>query len=129
VVDPAAVGRVSQPSLELVHDQLERLIEVSRAGFGPHDRAARTAGDLDVLAAIFLAPVLFVLQLDVGSDDLVVVAFDSGEFVGDVLPKVLRNFDVAASDNYLDQSFASFHATSTVLAAATPIARYTADKR
>jgi hypothetical protein len=126
-MDTPSVGRLPQSTLQFIHDQLEGLIEVGRTSLGPNNGTTGAAGYLDVLAAVFLAPVLLVVQLDIGSDDLVVIAFDSGKFVGDVLPKMLRDFDVAASNNDLDQSFASFHATSTGTRGEQPLADHAAD--
>ena len=86
----------------------------SKDDIGAHDRATGAAGDLNVLTAIFLPSILLVMQLDVGSDDLVVIALDTGELVGNVLAEMVRNLNVAAPHDDLDQSLPSFHATSTI---------------
>ena len=115
-MDAAAVGRLPEPALEPVGRDVEGLVEVLGAGLAAHHRTAGTAGDLDVLAAAVLPRVLLVLEFDVGSDDLVVVTFQLRQFLGDVLPVVIGNGDVAASDDDLHVATRdSFHATSTML--------------
>jgi hypothetical protein len=46
-----------------------------------------------------LAGIPFVEQFDVNTDELVVVTLETREFFLDVLPVVLRHFDVAAFDD------------------------------
>ncbi|MGH8862697.1 MAG: hypothetical protein ACRDVG_15940, partial [Jatrophihabitantaceae bacterium] len=62
------------------------------------------------------------LQLDVGSDDLVVVALEFGEFLADVLPIMIRDHDIAASNDDFHptrhgavRTRSTIHATSTHL--------------
>jgi hypothetical protein len=66
------------------------------AGLGADDRAARFAGDLDVLARTGLAWIAFVLEFDVDPDHLVVIAFDPAQLLRDKLPIMLWNLDVSA---------------------------------
>ena len=70
VVHAAPVGGLPEAALEPLGRDVERLVEVLGAGLAAHHRAAGAAGDLDVLAAPVLPWVAFVLQFDVGADDL-----------------------------------------------------------
>jgi hypothetical protein len=65
VGDAAAVVRLAQARLELEDGGVEGGVEVGGAGLGPDDRALAVAGDLDALAAVGLAGVLLVAELDV----------------------------------------------------------------
>ncbi len=113
MVDATAIGRVPESPLEFGQRDVEGLIEVGCARLGAHDRAARAAGDLDVLTAAVLPSVLLVVEFHVGAADLVVVPLDLGEFVADVLSEMIGDFDVASADYDFHLSLASFHAAST----------------
>src|SRR5215470_9726254 len=106
-MDPAAVRRLPEAAFEPIACRVERLVEVLGAGFAAYHRPASTAGDLDVLAAAVLPPVAFVMQLHVGTDDLLVVPFDLPELLGDVYPEMLWDLDVAPVHHHV-------HAPSTV---------------
>jgi hypothetical protein len=57
-----------------------------------------------MLAAVVLPPVRFMVEFDVGSDDLVVVALDADQLLGHVLPEMIGDLDVASSDHDLHAS-------------------------
>src|SRR5262249_45493236 len=102
-----AVRGLPEGALEPIACRVERLVEVLGAGFAAYHGPASTAGDLDVLAAAVLPPVAFVMQLHVGTDDLLVVPFDLPELLGDVYPEMLWDLDVAPVHHHV-------HAPSTV---------------
>ena len=110
VVHPAAVGGLPELALQPVDGEVERLVEVGRAGLGADHRPAHPAGDLDPLADLGLTWILLVKQLDVGADYLGVIALYPSQFVGNVLPVVIGNFDVTASHD-------NIHAASQTRAA------------
>ena len=106
--DPAPVVRAPQPGLELGHRRVERRVEVLGAGLGTADQSAAAAGQLDALAVLELAAVAFMEQLHLQSDDLVVVAFQASDLLGDMDPEMFRDLDVPAGDNDLHADFPRF---------------------
>src|SRR5262245_22933846 len=88
--------QATQPVLQLGYREVERGVEVSRAGLGPDGRAAAHAGDLRPLAVLGLSAVGFVEQLNVEADDLAVVPLQAGQLVLDMHPVMIGNLDVAA---------------------------------
>ena len=114
MVDAAAVSGLPEPPLEAVGRDVEGLVEVFGARLAADHGAARAAGDLDMLTAAGLPGVLLVMQFDVSANDLLVVAFDLGEFVGDVCAVVIRHDDVATPDDDLHATRGCVHATSTL---------------
>ena len=101
------IGGLTESPFELVGGNIERLVEVLGTSLAAHDRAAGTAGDLDVLAAAVLPPVAFVMQFDVCADDLLVISLDLAELLRDVKPEMVRDLDVAPVHHNL-------HGASTV---------------
>src|SRR5918999_1838011 len=64
-------------------------------GLGADDRSPGEAGDLHPLAAVGLARILLVEELDIDADDLIVIALDLAELVADQHPIVVGHLDVA----------------------------------
>jgi hypothetical protein len=97
-VHAATVRDPAQPCVELRDGVVERGVEVPGTRLGTHDRPAGRTGYLDPLAVVGLARIALVGQLDVDSNQLFVVPFDLAQFLGDMLPVMLRDLNVAALD-------------------------------
>jgi hypothetical protein len=98
-VDASAIGGAPQPCVKLADRAVEGGVEVLRTGLGADHGASSHDGDLDTLAVVDLPGIAFVEQLNVGPDQLLVVAFDLAQFVGDMFPIVIGNLYVAALDD------------------------------
>jgi hypothetical protein len=68
-----------------------------------------------VLAAVVLPPVSFVVQFNVSPDDLAVVALDSDELLGYVLPEMVGNLNIAPANDDLHANEGCSHSSSTRL--------------
>jgi hypothetical protein len=107
-VHPASVVGAAQLRLELGDRGVQRTVEILGAGFSTGHALAASAGDLHPLAALELATVTLVEQLDFDADHLVVVAFQAGDLLRDVDPEMFRDLDVTAGDDDLHADFPRF---------------------
>jgi hypothetical protein len=98
-VYPAPVRGPPEPPVDLADCAVQRAVEVTGGSFSADDRAPRVAGDLNALAVVGLSRIAFVEQFDVDADQFSVIALDLEELLADVLPVMIRNFDIAALDN------------------------------
>ena len=89
VVDLAAVLALAQPALEFADGGLQGSVEAVGAGLAPHDGPAPSRGDLHMLTVLPLAPILFVVELDVEEVDGAVESFQAGQLLGDVSTEVV----------------------------------------
>ena len=101
VAHTSPVVGAAQPGLETCHGLVERTVEVGGAALAAHHGTATAAGDLHALAALRLAGVRLVGELDLHPHDLVVIALETRQLVGHVLAEVLGNLDVASTENGL----------------------------
>jgi len=95
-MDPAPVRGLPEPTLQPFDRGVEGTIEIWRAGLRSHDRPARSARDLDMLALLGLPWILLVMEFDVDSDDPTVISLDPGKLVSYVLAVVIGNLDISA---------------------------------
>jgi hypothetical protein len=106
-VHPATVCRLAETPFELVAGGVERFVEVLGTRLAAYYWSPCAAGDFDVLTAAVLTPIALVMELYVGSDDLLVEAFDLAELLADVQSEMLWDLDVAPV-------YHDVHAPSTV---------------
>src|SRR4051794_29018030 len=99
-------GEKAEAVVQLAGREVEGGVEVGRAGLGADDRTLAAERDLHALAVVGLAGVLLVEELHVDAQDLqlAVEPVERGEFVPDVLSKMLGDFDVAATDHDLHET-------------------------
>ena len=95
----------AHPCFELGDGRVERGVEVLGTRFRPGDDEATATGDLYPLAVLELPTVALVEKFHLQCDDLVVVPFQSGDLVGDVLPEMIRDLDITAGDDDLHSDF------------------------
>ncbi|UQX87525.1 hypothetical protein M6D93_14615 [Jatrophihabitans telluris] len=105
MVHTAPIRCLAELALQAVDRAVEGLVEIGCAGLSAHDRPAGPAGDLDALANLGLPWILLVQELYIGSQYPIVVPFDAGKFLGDMLTVMIRDLDITAPDDDL-------HATS-----------------
>ena len=86
-VHPAAVVATAQPLLQDSGRGSECRVEIGAERLAAHRGTLAPAGDLDPLTYLRLARVLFVVQHDIITDDVAVVATEAGQFFG---PNTIR---------------------------------------
>jgi hypothetical protein len=110
VVHAPTIRSLPELALEPLESEVEGLVEVRCAGLDAHHRATHSARYLDPLAILGLPGILLVEQLDICSDDPVVIALDPDQLLSDMLPVMLGDLDVPAPHD-------NIHATSSALRA------------
>ena len=107
--DAAPVVGAPHSGLELGDRRVQRGVEVLRARLGPRDGSAAPTSDLDTLAVLQLAAVALMKQLHLQPDDLVVVALQPLDLLGDVHPEMLGDLDVPAGHDNLHSDSSLSH--------------------
>ena len=98
-VDSAAVGGAAHLRGHLVDGEVEGAHLVLGRGLGPDHRPLGERSQLHLHGAVVLSRVAFVLDLDLHPDDPVIVLLESGQLLGDVAAKPLRQLAVPTRDD------------------------------